>query len=245
MMALRPTNCKTASGHCSHVMLSMQWKYITANTCNPPGYADYFGGINSQSRVLPNSYWSELLPTCQLPYPRDGERSAVWPEQFFNCAEGKYQFLHSTLSCLVLPLTIAALVRKVSIVASASIPSTPSIPTPSFPYTAAPTIPIVFTAAPTPPDTPRSELPTMKPTVSDKETEDACCSFDYKTCIKWCGTTKDECLECASSTRWLAQGSMASSNCKARWDGCMGDAKCCPGLVCVQFSKWYGQCSPE
>jgi len=154
-------------------------------------------------------------------------------------------FCIAHFSCLVLFFTIAALVRKVSIMASASIPSTPSIPTPSFPYTAAPTIPIVFTAAPTPPDTPRSELPTMKPTVSDKETEDACCSFDYKTCIKWCGTTKDECLECASSTRWLAQGSMASSNCKARWDGCMGDAKCCPGLVCVQFSKWYGQCSPE
>lgn len=27
---------------------------------------------------------------CQLPYPQDGSRSSVFPEQFFNCAEGKH-----------------------------------------------------------------------------------------------------------------------------------------------------------
>ena len=60
-------------------------RYITANSCSPPGYADYFGS----NPDLSNEWWSPTIPDCQLPYPQDGTRSGVWPEQFWNCAEGK------------------------------------------------------------------------------------------------------------------------------------------------------------
>ena len=65
----------------------LQWRYITANSCSPPGYAEYFGGANSQGIALPSSYWTPGLTNCQPPYPNDGSRSTVWPEQFFNCAQ--------------------------------------------------------------------------------------------------------------------------------------------------------------
>jgi len=62
----------------------LQWRYITANSCLPPDYANYFNA-NSQ---IPRSYWKgENMAACQEPYPNDGSRSSVHPEQFFNCAE--------------------------------------------------------------------------------------------------------------------------------------------------------------
>lgn len=66
--------------HGDQVML--QWRYITANSCSPPGYADYFSTFG-----LPNSFWTSGLTQCTPPYPSDGTRSTTWPEQFFNCAE--------------------------------------------------------------------------------------------------------------------------------------------------------------
>ena len=59
----------------------LQWRYITANSCSPPGYAEYFNG-NS----LPADYWTAGVNSCVPPYPNDGSRSNVHPEQFFNCA---------------------------------------------------------------------------------------------------------------------------------------------------------------
>ena len=63
-----------------------------ANSCSPPGYAEYFS-----SNGLPGSYWTSGLglctrpcyedQTCSSPFNDDGERSATMPEQFFNCAE--------------------------------------------------------------------------------------------------------------------------------------------------------------
>ena len=67
----------------------LQWKYITANSCSPPGYKDYFDGSNSENQALPADYWNSVIPDCVLPFPNDGSRSAVHPEIFFNCAEGK------------------------------------------------------------------------------------------------------------------------------------------------------------
>mmetsp|Transcript_30370 Transcript_30370/g.52628 ORF Transcript_30370/g.52628 Transcript_30370/m.52628 type:complete len:1046 (+) Transcript_30370:903-4040(+) len=51
--------------------------------CSPPGYAKYF----SDHPDLPDSYWTQGVTECTLPYPNDGTRSTSWPEQFFNCAE--------------------------------------------------------------------------------------------------------------------------------------------------------------
>lgn len=61
----------------------LQWKYITANSCSPPGYATYFAAHPD----LPNSYWTQGVSDCTPPYPNDGSRSTTFPEQFFNCAE--------------------------------------------------------------------------------------------------------------------------------------------------------------
>lgn len=60
----------------------LQWRYITANSCSPPGYNAYFSG-----KDLPDQFWSPLVPDCVPPYPLDLSRSYVWPEQFVNCAE--------------------------------------------------------------------------------------------------------------------------------------------------------------
>jgi len=61
----------------------LQWKYITANACSPPGYPEYFAAHPD----LPSTYWTPGLGLCTPPYPNDGTRGTTWPEQFFNCAE--------------------------------------------------------------------------------------------------------------------------------------------------------------
>jgi len=63
----------------------LQWLYITANSCSPPGYAEYFAAHPE----LPSSYWTPGVATCQPPYPNDGTRGTYWPERFYNCAEVK------------------------------------------------------------------------------------------------------------------------------------------------------------
>ena len=61
----------------------LQWLYITANSCSPPGYAEYFAAHPE----LPSSYWTPGVSTCTPPYPSDGTRGTTWPERFYNCAE--------------------------------------------------------------------------------------------------------------------------------------------------------------
>jgi len=58
----------------------LQYHYITANSCNPPGYLNY---------PWPKKNWWQgpYLGNCQLPYPRDGQRPGGAPEQFWNCAQ--------------------------------------------------------------------------------------------------------------------------------------------------------------
>ena len=58
-------------------------RYITANSCSPPGYSEYFNDYS-----LPSNFWNPGLGLCNPPYPQDGSRNSVHPEQFFNCAEG-------------------------------------------------------------------------------------------------------------------------------------------------------------
>ena len=61
----------------------LQWKYITANSCSPPGYAEYFALHSS----LPDGYWTTGVSLCSYPFNVDGSRDSTNPEQFFNCAE--------------------------------------------------------------------------------------------------------------------------------------------------------------
>jgi hypothetical protein len=77
----------------------LQWKYITANSCSPEGYPQYFAANN-----LPDSYWTPGLHNkmcatqcyldgdCISAFNEDGARSGYepyTPEQFFNCGEVK------------------------------------------------------------------------------------------------------------------------------------------------------------
>lgn len=58
-----------------------QYHYITANSCNPPGYLDY---------PWPGEDWwsGNYLGNCNPPpYPLDGSRPSGAPEQFWNCAQ--------------------------------------------------------------------------------------------------------------------------------------------------------------
>lgn len=48
----------------------VQWRYITANSCNPPGYAEYFG-----RNGLSDIHWYPFIPTCPVPIPLDGDIS--------------------------------------------------------------------------------------------------------------------------------------------------------------------------
>jgi len=60
--------------------VTLQYTYITANSCNPPGYVDY---------PWPSSDWwsGATLSACTLPYEPDGSRTSGSPEQFWNCAQ--------------------------------------------------------------------------------------------------------------------------------------------------------------
>ncbi|GAX09868.1 hypothetical protein FisN_11Lh151 [Fistulifera solaris] len=65
----------------------LQWRYISANSCNPADYHDYFRGGNADNEILPEEYWNSILTVCNYPLPLDGSRGFLKPEQFFNCAE--------------------------------------------------------------------------------------------------------------------------------------------------------------
>eukprot|EP00854_Cymbomonas_tetramitiformis_P006493 gene6493-7785_t len=59
--------------HCEQCLL--QWYYLTANSCNPPGYHDY--------PFPSSSWWKSALGDCSE-IPGDGDGT---PEQFWNCAD--------------------------------------------------------------------------------------------------------------------------------------------------------------
>ena len=62
-----------------------RYRYVTANSCLPPGYEAYFTKVRN-GEVLPSSYWKGELTqkTCSYPLPDDGSRNEFWPEQFYN-----------------------------------------------------------------------------------------------------------------------------------------------------------------
>lgn len=62
----------------------LQWLYVTANSCSPKGYADYYETHN----YLDQSFWNSQLRTCAdaIDFPPifyTGDS----PERFVNCAE--------------------------------------------------------------------------------------------------------------------------------------------------------------
>jgi hypothetical protein len=73
-----------------------------------------------------------------------------------------------------------------------------------------------------------------------------CCSFNYKTCISWCGSTEASCDACSfddSTYNWLPTGDLAT--CVARWGSCRkSENMCCPGMYCYQVNRFYQECRP-
>lgn len=190
----------------------LQWHYITANSCSPPGYTDYFGGNNSMGQVLPDEYWSPLVSDCVLPYPQDGATSGVWPEHFFNCAE-------------------------VAVLGDPE-PTVSPVVSPVVPTTKAPTI--LIPSPTNPPQSVPTNPPQMEnPTDGGNE---ACCSQDFKTCVNWCTESKESCENCPEGlTIWLADGPSAGT-CLARWATCTDNqGGCCNGLIC-RGDQYYMQC---
>lgn len=58
----------------------LQWRYVTANSCKPTGYDDYFAAFGAAGA----EWWNAALPDCPSPLPPTGEGT---PEQFWNCID--------------------------------------------------------------------------------------------------------------------------------------------------------------
>lgn len=64
--------------------IMIQWRYITANSCFPPGYKN-----SEVYSILRDLGWlrAEGMGDCIYPLSPTGDRGMGSPEQFFNCAE--------------------------------------------------------------------------------------------------------------------------------------------------------------
>lgn len=74
---------KLPEGVCGEKVL-VQWRYITANSCFPPGYKN-----TAVSDRLQELGWLRAsgMSDCVFPYDPTGATGAGKPEQFWNCAE--------------------------------------------------------------------------------------------------------------------------------------------------------------
>lgn len=232
----------------------LQYKYITANSCSPPGYQEYFNGANSQNKVIDSSFWTPGLGICTPPYPSDGTRGTTWPEQFFNCAE-------------------------VSITESAPSPPTPpTTPSPTITKQPTPTpiqppvdtgsgccswSPYLECSQPgnmwcqesvgncegacsgkwlvsNPPTAypvwspPTSPSPTKSPIVEPPTSSTGCCSINFKTCHHpegtFCWESEENCVG-PCGKYWLPNGPI--DDCIAQWDPCTSDEECCAHAICA------------
>ena len=73
----------------------VQWRYITANSCFPPGYKNTAVG----QRLLELGWLrASGMGDCQYPYDPTGATGAGKPEQFWNCAEITIKCSNPTVS---------------------------------------------------------------------------------------------------------------------------------------------------
>jgi hypothetical protein len=232
----------------------LQYKYITANSCSPPGYNEYFNGANSQNIVIDSSFWTPGLGLCTPPYPNDGTRGTTWPEQFFNCAE--VSILESTPSPPTAPTTPSPTTTK----KPTPIPVQPPVDTGSgccswSPYlecsqpgntwcqeskgncegacsgkwlVSNPPTAYPVWAPPTNPS------PTQAPNGSPPTSSPGCCSINFKTCHhpegNFCRKSEENCVG-PCGKYWLPNGPV--DDCTAQWDPCTIDEECCAHAICA------------
>lgn len=184
----------------------LQWKYITANSCEPPGYKAYFEANPS----LPLSYWSQNLPLCTVPFNNDGSRDSTHPEQFFNCAEIEIRPAQPTKS----PMPTDSPTKRPTL--------NPTVT--SYPSDAPTTLSPTMTKAPIPSPTPGNG-PTA-PTIG-------CCSINLKDChhTGWCAESEYNCVV-GCKKFWLPTG--PRQGCSAMWTPCTqgNDEECCGEAYC-------------
>jgi len=106
------------------------------------------------------------------------------------------------------------------------------------------------TVAPTKSASPtRTPSPTTSPTVSANPTATptthcssvkGCCSNNFKDCVTWCGTSKNQCLSCSQDVHWIE---CPNQSCLPKYSACKEDPNgCCDGLTCVVDNPGYSQC---
>ena len=89
-----------------------------------------------------------------------------------------------------------------------------------------------------PPPTPPTPVPA--PTDTPQCGSSGCCSQDFASCVTWCGTTKDSCLNCNQDVHWICGD---QQGCMPRYSDCTNDKTgCCDGLTCVDVNPGYSQC---
>lgn len=234
----------------------LQWYYVTANSCTPPGYAEYFSGeSNSEGRELSGSFWNAELSTCIPPYPLvPGAPSSSTPELFVNCAEVKILPMAdgtppapgpspppSTMGPVPSPT------RPPVPPPPPGLPQLPQLPSPTF--GPAPIITPPPTPSPTVGPAPTPTVPTVgpapTPTAPQVDSPSACCSQDFRVCATWCTESQDVCESCPGGTPmvWLPLGPVdPADTCIARWGSCTHNTLgCCPGMLC-RGDQWYMQC---
>ncbi|KAL3781701.1 hypothetical protein HJC23_009919 [Cyclotella cryptica] len=235
----------------------LQWRYITANSCSPPGYENYF----STNSYLPDSYWTRGLTECVLPYHSDGSRDSTSPEQFWNCAEVK-----------ILPSgsrspTVSPKPTK-SPTTAAPVSSRPSMPPgiciaewkdctsdqssccEGFKCTQVDPTGSSLCLADTcswnpPPPTPSTPAPTTPktPTTASPHSNSGCCTINLKTCHHeagtFCALSKENC-EGPCGKLWLENGEL--DGCTAMWEPCNTSDECCQHAICDK--GWTPTLSP-
>jgi hypothetical protein len=63
----------------------MQWTYITANSCSPDGYVEYYSNVDFPIEY--QTFWNADLPTCTSEQFPPTYKTGDSPERFVNCAE--------------------------------------------------------------------------------------------------------------------------------------------------------------
>jgi hypothetical protein len=193
----------------------LHWRYITANSCNPPGYAAYFNGDNSAGVSLDSNFWNSGVGPCTFPYNDDGAVGTGLPEQFFNCAEVAIVPTEPTAS----PVPSASPTKSLS--------SSPTI-------SAVPTTSSAPTGTPVAPTTP---APWSYAT--------ACCTQKFDECVSWVGSGEAACQSAAAYGSELFWSVLQEGGCTKRWDICTvgTTGECCNGLTCeAQSGGACGQC---
>eukprot|EP00591_Stephanopyxis_turris_P010789 CAMPEP_0195507578 /NCGR_PEP_ID=MMETSP0794_2-20130614/1000_1 /TAXON_ID=515487 /ORGANISM="Stephanopyxis turris, Strain CCMP 815" /LENGTH=605 /DNA_ID=CAMNT_0040634313 /DNA_START=164 /DNA_END=1981 /DNA_ORIENTATION=- len=220
----------------------MQWRYVTANNCWPPGYENYpydqAKGGNSLECIYP------LDPT--------GATGTGKPEQFWNCAEISILPNGPTTPTAPTPTP------------PAPTPNPPPVPVPTTsgpaccswpPYEECtqpentwchasqsncenscsgqwlgsapqPTpAPVLAPPSPVPPTTPS---PVLQPT-----DERGCCSINFKSCHHpvdtFCWESEENCRG-SCGKYWLPTGEI--DGCTAQWEVCTNDNECCGPMTC-------------